>query len=397
MKRIVFIAIACMCVRALWAQTITTYTCDFEDPTENAQWVLNASAASRPLSKFPNKWYIGAAGGFGVGSSVSSSGLYISSGTDADTLVSSYSNSKSEFVTASRDLQLAAGTYSVVFDWEAMGAVSTDGIYVFWVEGTSTLTYGNYSDGTSLSLPIYVTNSTHLGGVLTWRSSAFTFSTSGNGGKLVVLWLNSLTPAQDPAGKVDNICIYQGTQCPTPTNVRYNGTTKSISWSGNATSYDVMLYNYHTQTMSSFTGVTGNSMPMPDFNEEGYYYIYVRANCDEGHSVWVYTEQFVWLKGVRCVDIFDLTPDNSGAAKCYWTDKCDYSSSGTSAGYDPYLYDHVGQVLDPAGSASQNSRHVIHYKVGETDPRTENQLKTIPDGEIASIRVNGFWENAGYE
>jgi hypothetical protein len=197
-----------------------------------------------------------------------------------------------------------------------------------------------------------------------------------------------MTPASLPAGKVDNIMIYPGQPCPVPTNVRYHGNTNTLSWRGTAASYDIMLYNYHTNTLSSLNGITGNSTQIPNLSEEGYYYIYVRSVSDAGHSAWAYTETFVWIKGARCIDIFDLTPDNSGAAKCYWTDQAG------SSGYDN-LYEHAGQVLGTNGSSDERSRHVIHYKVGETDPRTENQLMTIPDGEIASIRVNGFWESAG--
>ena len=366
-----------MCVCVLRAQTITSYTCDFENPAENAQWVLNEVAATRDISQCANTWYIGAAGGFGVGSSVTSSGLYISSDGGA---TASYSNSQSVFITASRALQLAQGTYSVVFDWEAMGAGTPDGLYVFWVEDVSTKTFGNWSDRTNLAIPPYVTNAARYGSAANWRSSAFTFTTAGNGGKLVVLWLNTLTPAVPPAGKVDNICIYQGSPCPAPTNVRYNGNTKTLSWSGAAASYDVLLYNYHTQTMSSFMGLTSTSMLMPDLNEEGYYYIYVRSVCDEGHSTWSYTEKFVWIKGARCIDLFDLTEDNSGAAKCF-------------AGSTENIKETIGQI--DFGYADELSQHTIHYVQGERDPRTGNQLKTIPDGEIASVRLGGHWLSDG--
>lgn len=152
MKKYAFIAVLLTCVCVLRAQSITSYTCDFEDPTENAQWNRNIVASNRDITQCINKWYIGAAGGFGVGSSVSSSsGLYISAGVGADTLVSSYSNSQSVFISAARTLQLAAGTYSVVFDWEAMGSDANDGLYVFWVEGTDTKTNSNWSDRSAVT------------------------------------------------------------------------------------------------------------------------------------------------------------------------------------------------------------------------------------------------------
>lgn len=383
MKRTIFIVVLLLSVTGLRAQQLTSYTCDFENPAENAQWVMNISRAGLDMSQCANKWYIGDAGGFGMGSSQSSSkGLYISSGTGADTLVSSYSSRQSVFVTAARELQLAVGTYSVVFDWQAMGSDARDGVYVFWVDSDNpyyNTLFANYNDrATIANLPPYVTNTTRYGNSTAWRSSAFTFTTAGNGGKLVVLWFNTKTPEMPPAGKVDNITIYQGPTCPAPTNVKYDGT--NLSWSGNASSYDVKLYNYHTQTLYSFTGITGNSMQMPNINEEGYYYIYVRSSCDAGHSVWVYTEKFVWIKGARCIDLFDITADNSGAAKCFYgtTDNIKVSTG----------------ALD-LGPENELSQHTIHYKQGERDPRTGNQLKTIPDGEIASVRLGGHWLSDG--
>lgn len=389
MKRTIFIVVLLLSVTGLRAQQLTSYTCDFENSAENAQWVLNYVSPSLDLSQCNNIWNIGPAGGFGIGSTSSSSaGLYIS--TSADRQTSSYSTSQSVYVCAARELQLAQGAYNVVFDWEAMGGTN-DGIYVFWVESSSTFynyLTANWADRTNLSLPPYVTNSTRYGGASNWKSSAFSFNTAGNGGKLVVLWLNARSPAQLPAAKVDNICIYPGALCTPPSNVRYDGT--NLLWNGSAASYDVMLYNYNTQTLSSFTGVTGNSMQMPNINEEGYYYIYVRATNAVGYSTWAYIEKFIWIRGVRCIDMFDITSDNSGAAKCY---SGHYKSSyyGGTSGWD--LKESSGAI--DFGADNELSQHTIHYKQGERDPRTGNQLKTIPDGEVASVRLGGHWNTDG--
>ena len=383
MKRIAFIAIACMCVRALCAQAMTTYTCDFEDPEENAKWVLNEVSSNRvsELVNCVNKWYIGPAGGFGLEKGTTSSGLYISSGVDNDTLLSSYSNTQSVFIAASRTLQLAAGTYSVVFDWEARGSVN-DGIFVFWVDDASTKTVGNWSDRTSLPLPLYITDDTRYGGVSSWQSSAFTFSTNGNGGKLVVLWYNSTTPALEPAGKVDNICLYPGRVCAAPTNVSYDGSTKTVSWNGNADSYDVMLYNYNTKKLLTSTGITSTSTQIQDLTEEGYYYINVRSVCGEGHSAWTYTKQFVWIKGARCIDLFDIGPSLSNAGVCYigkFDDFIRYERQGT-----------LGMVDN--GPEDMSSMHTIHIDHDEIDPKTtvNGGLHTVPEGEIASIRLGAY-------
>lgn len=368
----------------LRAQSITSYACDFENPAENAQWVLNEAKKENP--RRVNSWYIGEAGGFGLGSSASSSaGLYISDGTAEDTLVASYSNAQSVWVTASRYLPLASGTYSVVFDWEAGGSDETEGVYVFWMEDGPDMdirSYSNWNDRNDLSLPAWVTNTTRYGGVYSWRSSAFTFSTAGNGGKLVVLWLNKMAPVVNPAGKVDNICVYPGNLCPVPTNVRYNGTNSSVSWRGNASSYDLMLYNYHTKTLSTYTGLTSTSMQMPTVNEEGYYYIYVRSVCEEGHSAWVYTETFVWIKGARCIDVFDIGGDATYAGVCYRGDFDDFIRNNRQG--------EMGIVNE--GSSSPSSMHTIHYRIGEKDPNTtiNGGLPTIPQDEIGSVRLGAY-------
>lgn len=383
MKRTIYIVILLLFVGILHAQTLTSYTCDFENPSENAQWVLNYS--TRDISACANRWNIGPAGGFGLGTAVvSSAGLYVSA--SADTLKSAYSNSQSVFITAARELQLAQGSYNVVFDWEAMGSNAVDGIYVFWVEsGNTYYNYiaANWNDRSSLSLPPYATNTTRYGNASTWTSSTFSFTTAGNGGKLVVLWLNTLSPVQLPAGKVDNICIYPGAVCQPPTNVRYNSNTNTLSWNGNAASYDVNLYNYYTQSLSTYTGVTGNSLPL-DLSEEGYYYIYVRSANGTGHSTWSYTEKFVWVKGARCIDLFDIGPANGNfAGKCYtgnFDDFIRFNQQGT-----PGMVDN--------GPSSPESMHTIHIDRNEIDPIAKQYggyLHTVPTGEIASVRLGAY-------
>ena len=365
------------------AQTLTSYYCDFEDPAEIAQWAMNVGTKATGCN---NHWYVGAAGSFGIGSN---NGLYVSN-KNGDTSISTYSTAQSEYVTSYRELTLAAGTYTLRYDWQCLGD-SADGVYIFWVDNASTNTNSNYDRSRNLTKPAYLPAGTVLNrGRQLWQSATTTFVSSGNTGKLVIVWFNIRNRVYAPAAAIDNIEIYQGT-CATPTNVHYDGNSSSLTWSGNAGSYEVIVYNTHSGTRTDYPSVTSNSLQLGDMSEEGMYNFYVRSACGEHcHSKWVFTNTFVWIAGARCIDIFDLTKDNSGAAKCYWTDHDAYGSSG---GYDPYLYDHAGQV--DYGADNELSRHTIHYQQGEKDPRTNNQLSTIPDGEIASIRVNGFWDSKG--
>lgn len=356
------------------AQTLTSYYCDFEDPAEIAQWAMNVGTKAAGCN---NHWYVGAAGGaFGL---AGSNGLYVSV-QNTDTDINTYSTTQSEYVTSYRELTLAAGTYTLRFDWRCYGD-SADGIFVFWVDNATTNTNSNWDKSRNLSVPSYApTGSPIYRGRQIWQSTTTTITSTGNTGKLVVVWYNIRNQVFAPAGAIDNIEIYPGV-CAAPTAIHYDGDNSSLSWSGSATEYDVVMYNAHTETTSTYYGIRGNSLKLNGMSDEGMYHFYVRSACDANcHSKWVFTSKFVWLKGARCIDMFDLTPDNSGAAKCF-------SGSTENIKLD------IGQV--DFGYQDEQSLHTIHYVQDERDPRTGNQLKTIPDGEIASIRLGGLWLSDG--
>ena len=377
MRKSLFVIVLSMVCSLLWGQTLTSYTCDFEDPQEMQNWTINAGARGQSGI---NKWYRGAAGSFGLNSQ---NGFYIS--TAADTTVSTYGATTGGFVVAYRPMTLAAGTYSLVFDWIGAGQ-SSDAVYVCWLPASIT-TNSNYGNNSSIGTPSWLPgNEVMVHGSYNWQSATGTFTSDGSAGKLVVVFFYTKGTPQLPSFAIDNISIYQGT-CATPTNVSYDGNTVSLSWTGSASStYDVLVFNNHTQASTSYVGVQGTTCPLAGLTEEGMYYFYVRNVCDSVcHSPWVFTSKFVWIKGARCIDFLDLTPDNSGAAKCYWT---------TASDYDSDLHQHSGQV--DYGFANELSRHTIHYVQGETDARTGGRLKTIPNGEIASVRVGGLWESAGH-
>jgi len=78
------------------------------------------------------------------------------------------------------------------------------------------------------------------------------------------------------------------------------------------------------------------------------------------------------LSIAQCIDFTDL---RSSSVKCTY---------GTFA--NPYGY--VGIIDD--GPSAGSSRHTIHTDPNERDPRTDNNLRTVPVGEYASVRL-GNW------
>jgi len=386
-KKYIILLLACIFVSSLFAQTQTSYSCDFEDPNECAQWTLNVGGKGK-TSK--NKWYIGAAGSFGINST---KGLYMSSGgsTGTDTLVSSYeAKNFSCFQQAYRSINLAPGSYTIQFDWRAMGQVR-DKIYIYYIDN-SVGVGSNYSTST-IALPTtkMPMDTISCRGKSNWTSYRGTFNVTSSSGKLMIMWYNVAGSPVTPAAAVDNIEIYQGTSCASPTNIRYDGNTASLLWNGSASAYDVMVYNFNSGTMTPYVGLTQKSLKLPSLTQEGMYYFYVRSSCQDGHcSPWVFTSKFVWIKGARCIDYLDLTTDNSGAAKCFTGG---WEESYQTGGVTEHLKDHAGMV----GGAydDEESLHAIQYVPGLMDARTGNQLKTIPDGEIASIRLGGLWDKTG--
>lgn len=371
-KPILFIWLSLL-ASTLFAQTTTSYYCDFEDPAENAQWVLNAGARGT-TSK--NHWYLGAAGSFGVGST---QGLYTAD--TANISVCGYTaNNFSCFQSSYRELTLQRGTYTIQFDWKGLGQTN-DELIVFWVPSTQSV--ASSWSATDQALPTGwngYNKAIHLRGKANWQSYSGTLDVASNGGKLVVMWYNKKGVATIPGGAIDNIRIYQGTPCTGPTTLSYNIKTGTLAWNGNAQNHDVLVYNFQTNDFGVFQNVPGTSMTVTGMANEGMYYFYVRANCgDSLHcSDWVSCSQFVWIPGARCLDFMDLD-----GAKCYRGPFDDVTGgTGHSMGKVDYGYESV------------KSFHTLHYVPGELDPRTNNKLTTVPQGEVASVRL-GNWKADG--
>ncbi|MBR1631951.1 MAG: T9SS type A sorting domain-containing protein [Paludibacteraceae bacterium] len=342
------------------------YSCDFEDPAERAQWHLN------PGNQGPmcvNKWYIGAPGHHAP---TGSNGLYVS----MDGTSNNYSTTNTMFVVAYRELTLPVGTYILSYDWNMSGQ-SGDCLYSGWVPVTTATNSAASTGGTP---PWCATGADtridSLQGAQLWSVHNNTFTSDGTPHKLVFLWFNKQGTPMPPAACVDNIEIFrvdqagQGGYCEAPTDIKHTPNADgslTLSWSGNASSYDVLSYDLQTQQWQILSNQTTNSVIINSLSE-GVQSFKVRANCGNGSvSNYVGYNSFVWLKGQRCIDFLDLD-----AATC---------STGGRVGKVDYGFNRV------------ESHHTLHYMPKEYDPRTEGLLKVVPDGEIASVRIGNWLKN----
>ncbi len=352
----------------------TSYYCDFEDTQEHNRWTCNAGAQGPNCE---NQWYIGSLGNF---SENGQNGLYVSADNGN---TASYTTKKASSVVAYRELSLQAGIYSLDFDWRALGLKNAS-VVVFWIPRSVAANSNPNSIYSSKLDPYRIGGDSVLYGAITWQSVRFTLNITNTSkdGKLVFIWncaKNGAAPNL-PAACIDNISITPYTKdCGKPEfpkdnkgNITaYDKNTATLSWTKGSGVYQVRDYNMEDGKVVFYDAVQQHSVQLKTFTE-GYHVFSVRSVCGEdSFSEWVSVSEFVWIQGNRCVDYMDLEQ-----AKCY---------------YGSFANPYADTAVVDKGYDNSESRHTIHYIKGETDPRTENKLKTIPDGEIASVRL-GNWK-----
>ncbi|MBQ2575599.1 MAG: hypothetical protein II575_15420, partial [Bacteroidales bacterium] len=202
------------CVRNTGSIAATLpYDCDFEDDTENANWVLDNGNQT-------NKWYIGTTANNG-----GENGLYISNDGG---ISNTYSGTETR-VYAYRDILVPDGTTDLLlsFDWKAKGGLHNyEFLRVYWLNpAVATVTAGNNPptiNGVDYDLAGQpgsygsFANSHWLSQQNTWQHevmiiSADQFTDMGNGDKIYRLyfhWRNINYSSQPPAA-VDNVHLEQ--------------------------------------------------------------------------------------------------------------------------------------------------------------------------------------------
>ena len=393
MKRLVQIVVIALLACAMPAQAVRRYKCDFESEASRARWTLNPAANTQILSQITNRWYIGEPGN---NDPKGHNGLYISADGGA---TANYQN-KGCWVFAYDTIALdpISGDYTMTFDYTVMANVASnfDGLYALWIPVTN-------EDGDTIKVNSIATsagqvparyqdyiirlqpnaNMDYLGGTVTWRQCAVKIKGSecdGTPHYLAFAWANGSNQAQQPGAMIDNILISDGQPCNQPTDlvVVQNGTTITLTWEGNAPQYEVSAYSYDgqkwsgpkivTTTTTSFTGIP---IGQTDF--------IVRARCDSDFfSLKTIVSKLIYYPDQLCVDYLNLNN-----AVCY----IDNSSPQNTLTFNDF------KKVAPVdhGPASIDSRHVVHFDRAEYEPRTGGMAKTVPDGELASVRL-GNWD-----
>ena len=381
-KSNLFLVLLCCCIGTAYAQLPDYYVCDFEDAQQNNGWVLNPGPYSNDMT---NQWYIGGAIHNGGDKS-----LYI---TNDNGLTAAYASTGNCLI-AYTDLQLEKGTYTLGFDWLAGGedGKSETSLQVLWIPLKDTK--GNeisYPDDMfrSVSNPVlssilsdYTLDLTeggfnYLSGAVSWQVAKTTVTSNGQATRLVFVWKNTVAAARQPGACVDNIIIIHPEDCPPVTKLKTQMLDHSVvlRWEGESELYEVSAYNY-TSKRWQVVNTEEDSIELKGTGD-GFCDFYVRSVCSPTRmSPKTQVAEFVYFAEERCIDYLTLSSQNC------------FTARGFAKTSDNIMYTH--EMVD-FGSADKYSRHTKHYFPHETDYWTGGQLKTVPDGEIASVRL-GNWD-----
>ncbi|MCQ2310787.1 MAG: hypothetical protein MJZ64_03450 [Paludibacteraceae bacterium] len=366
---------------------VSSYLCGFEDESENVQWHLNEPKNEE--AEWPNLWVIGTAD-----KSEGEHSLYISNDGGATT---NYSGDLSRIMIAWRTLTLEAGMYDFAIDWKAMGGnLAKSNLRVVWIAENDVDDKFLCGLNSEIESRAWIMDNTltwdagfMLGESSIWRHSLVSLKSDGKPHRLVLVWLNDNTaPIKAPGACVDNIQICRN-DCGKPTNLQSItlGQIAQLSWSSSAEEFNLLLRRIDNREEYAMSGIKAKSVMMQ--LPAGAYEPFMQVICKGDTSVWY---SFPVLFSYTAVGFNYLSLTN---------DRCFYAEDTPSDWHDVDL----PGVLKPGridkGFLSVESRHTIHYYPDELDARTYNSidvygnpappLHTVPEGEIASVRI-GSWE-----
>ena len=261
------------------------YTCDFENDSENSDWLLQNGTQT-------NKWVIGSATGN------TGTGLYISNNNGTS---NTYTVSTASYVYAYRTIYFDhASEYVVAFNWKANGESINDYMRAFLVPADVTFTAGSATGITTTNVPsrwIALDGSMKLNLQSTWQDVQRTISVDSAGMyNLVFYWVNNASGGTQAPAAVDNVSVAE-VSCPSVANVVVSDVTNNsanITWTerGDATAWQIIV-SPTALTPTQLASATPVDLSVPsytatDLTQTTTYHVYVRANCSvDDNSSWV--------------------------------------------------------------------------------------------------------------
>lgn len=372
------------------------YEMSFEmtESAELTNWTLNPGTAGAACT---DQWVVG-----NQLRNEGAQGLYISN--EGATNIGYGNKPCVQFVY--RDFQLADGNYYFTFDYISpnenavlyYGVTRHNGT---GVQITNMQAINNPLTG-SVQLPNVGGTPELLAAAATWTTASRQVSVTNNVSdpnrayRLWFAWVsNSTDSVAGISAAIDNIQITSG-NCGRPENLAVNVETCDsvvFSWEGGADRYEVQ-YRLMGGNWRKRSARNGETSVVLENMEEGNYDFRVRSRCvttlldgtiDTLYSPYACINNVnIFCPDKHCINYVAIT-DTTRAI-------CTYGKTNNSYAEEDSLrsaFQHVG-VID-YGWDSNLSRHTVVWDTLATDERTGNQLRMVPQGESASVRL-GNWE-----
>ena len=413
MRKIILLHIILFFSAFAWSQDIP-FSCSFEEGEDLSNWVMNNP------SNTTDKWM--------VGTMVHSDGkrsLYISS--DGKNTV--YGNHPNIVVSYLRFKFPETGkqqNYDISFDWKGIGNPDDARLYVMvcredlLTNPSSSNPYylGRIVSSNSGTISPNVVNQAcqqlgpngdrFLCGSEVWTNVSLTNEVRINSTNstvpfaIVFIWVNgNMDPNVRQSGIcIDNFAIGDAT-VKKPKNVQVEpfceDSSLIVSWESGLNEFEVQYRKVGANTWRRQDGITDG---VDGFTRNGLQCSYRLQRIGEAtydvrvlgvsgslKSNYSYKNQvLVYCPENHCVAYLDLDGENVDCTHGYHPNT-DYADRKP---YDPYYWH---ERID-YGPDSELSRHTIHTDPTETDPRTDDELPTVPPGALASVRL-GSWDATG--
>lgn len=261
------------------------YSCSFENPAENAEWMLSNQ-------NYTNKWHIGEAV-----SNDGSHSLYVSNNNGVS---NSYTVNSSSVVWACRDFVFPGdvASYQISFDIRSYGEIYNNHPY----------DYVKVFVGPPSAQPLPTGNNdvpplaTQLGAEFQldsiWHNAVFTLDSTHSGPqRLYFLWKNDDSFGTNPPGAVDNIQITTS-DCPIPAQlaaVNILDDVATLTWESDAPTF-VLAYKLQEDSVFTEVVLSETSYPMTGLMPDAVYEWKIKSLCsNEEQSFWSYLQSFQTL------------------------------------------------------------------------------------------------------
>lgn len=336
------------------------YFCGFETEAEQDGWVIDNGTNA-------NQWVMGEATAMRGTHS-----LYISPDGGATAGLSPSPGLSVVY----KEFELPTGTYELSFDWKLLGG-GADTLLVAWVDDPEdpSLSLASNANG-DFPRGILSFEKLRLSGYTSWQNATASVRVRSAGRGILVFMFgkrtNTSTVLVNPGACIDNVQIGPVGGCARPTGitVETGQAALRLAWQGGADSYDLTYKDTRGDAWTTVTAITDTTYTIAS-PPGGVYTFWLRSVCGADTTIWsVHQYVVVTDAAMNCINYVDL---QSEAVHVYHGD---FHNPTENEG-----------IVDFGEEDYTQSRHTVNVLPDRFDPNTGYQLRTIPEGELASIRL----------